>query len=472
MAQRDEARQWALEEFGGADLGDARRSRRLTGLVCRMVSSPAGRVTRVVHTSAERQGAYDFLSNEAVEAAQLDEARAQACADRCCAGLTNRKRRVLVILDQSSLGVTDHRKTKDFGVVGSYRNGGRGLSTLTALATDEWGAPYGILGQRYWARPTVKPPRSRTHWRRTEDKETHHVLALIESVAKRFAEEPRIHLCFVGDRGYDAGPVLAMAAETGQEFVIRACWDRRLETASDGRLYLRQQLKRAPVLGTVELEVAAGYKRVARTAKLRVSAASVTLRLNDPYHKKQRALQVQAIWVHEVGKTPDGESRLDWILLTNRRATTIAQANATIALYRQRWRIEDFHRSWKSGSCNVEDSRLHTASALTKWAILLASVASRIERIKHLSRENPDAPATVEFSDAEIRAIIWLKRQRKKRTETISDATPSLSLAVRWLAEIGGYTGYGGPPGVATIGRGYDRISLLAEYMQGEQTNS
>jgi hypothetical protein len=99
-------------------------------------------------------------------------------------------------------------------------------------------------------------------------------------------------------------------------------------------------------------------------------------------------------------------------------------------------------------------------------------VASRIERIKHLSREKPDAPATVEFSDAEIRAIIWLKRQQKKRTETISDATPSLGVAVRWLAEIGGYTGYGGPPGVITIGRGYDRMLPLAQYMQREVTNS
>jgi hypothetical protein len=372
----------------------------------------------------------------------------------------------LVILDQSSIGVPDHLGTKDLGAVGSYRNGGRGLSTLTALATDESGTPYGILGQHYWARPTVKPPRSRTHWRKTANKETQHVLDLIDRTSHAFVDEPRMRLCFVGDRGYDAGPVLAKLAEDRHEFIIRACWNRRLKTDCGQRSYLRKQVKRARVLGTVRLDVPAAYRRKAREARLSIRSARVSLELVDRYHKKTRTLELMAIWVRETRTVPRGEQPLDWMLLTNRPAATLEQAAATVDLYRHRWRIEEFHKTWKSGGCHVEDSRLHTAEGLAKWAILLASVAARIERLKRLSRENPDAPATVELSDGEIRALIWLKRQRKKRTETIPNTTPCLRDAVRWMAEIGGYTGYGGPPGVATIGRGYDRISLLAEYLQ------
>ena len=464
MAKQSDAWKWAFEEFGSADLGDARRVRRLTHVVRRVVAAPAGRVTRVVASSAERQGAYDLLANEAVSAEELDIARSRACRERCRPAV-GEKRRILVLIDQSSIGVPDHRDTKDLGCVGNYRNNGRGLSTLTALAADDSGTPYGILGQRYWARPKVKPPRSRTHWRKTEQKETQHVLDLTEGIITTFADEPRVHLCFIGDRGYDAGPVLSKLVESGQEFIIRSCWDRRLASEGEQRVYLRQRLKQARVLGTISLDVTAGPRRKARTAKLSVRAAVVPVELVDRYHKKTRTLELTVVWVHETRTVPVGEKPLDWALLTNRRATTLDDAKATVDLYRHRWRIEEFHRTWKSGGCNVEDSRLHTANGLAKWATLLASVAARIERLKRLSRESPDAPATIELSDGEIRAIIWLKRQRKKKTETIPDTTPSLGDAVRWLAEIGGYTGYGGPPGVATIGRGYDRISLLAEYL-------
>lgn len=467
-----DSRKWTFEEFGSAKLGDQRRRLRLTRVVRSVAAAPAGRVTQVVTTSAERQGTYDLLANREVTKEALDEARSCACVARCCAGLRDQQRRVLVVLDQSSIATPDHRGTKDFGVVGSYRNGGRGLSVLTALAMDEFGTPYGIVGQRYWARPTTKPPRLRTHSRKTENKETQHALELVGRAIEAFNHEPRVRPCFIGDRGYDAGPLLTRLAQSGVEFIIRSCWNRRLTRIDGDRTYLRAELQRAPVLGTIRLDVAAGYRRKARAAQLSVRSAAVDIELVDRYAKKTRSLRVNAIWVHEVRTVPRGEKPLDWVLLTNLPVATMAQVQTVIALYCRRWGIEEFHKTWKSGACNVEDSRLHSAEALAKWAIILASVAVRIERLKRLSRETPDAPATVELSDGEIRAIIWLKRRRKKRTETIPKSTPSLRDAVRWMAEIGGYTGYGGPPGIQTIGRGYDRISLLAEYMEGAGAKS
>src|SRR5687768_6388892 len=239
MDADSDARKWTFEEFGSADLGDARRQRRLTSLVRRVVAAPAGRITRVVTTSADRQGAYDLLANDAVLARELDDSRSRGCVERCRAGVTEKGRRVVVIIDQSSIGVPDHRGTKDLGVVGNYRNGGRGLSTLTALAVNESGTSYGILGQSYWARPRTRPARLRTHWRKTEDKETQHVLDLLDRVTHPFVDDPRIRLCVVGDRGYDAGPVLTKLAESGHEFIIRASWNRRLATGGGARAYLR-----------------------------------------------------------------------------------------------------------------------------------------------------------------------------------------------------------------------------------------
>src|SRR5262249_41797403 len=156
-------------------------------------------------------------------------------------------------------------------------------------------------------------------------------------------DEPRVRLCFVGDRGYDAGPLLAQVAGAQQEFIVRACWNRRLATEGE-RTYLRQRLKRARVLGTVQLDVAAGYLRQMRTARLIVRAEVVSLSLVDRYCKKASTLDVTAIWVREEGTVPRGEKPLDWMLLTNRPARTLEQARATVSLYRHRWRIEEFHK--------------------------------------------------------------------------------------------------------------------------------
>jgi hypothetical protein len=135
--------------------------------------------------------------------------------------------------------------------------------------------------------------------------------------------------------------------------------------------------------------------------------------------------------------------------------------------YTQRWRIEDFHRAWKRGICNVEDTRLRARAHVIKWASVLAAVAVRAERLKHLSREQPARPASDELSKIEIDALLLLKRRNRKRTEVIPDTIPDLETATRWIAELGGYTGKssGGPPGATTIARGLERLQMAVDVL-------
>src|SRR5262249_7962966 len=158
--------------------------------------------------------------------------------------------------------------------------------------------------------------------------------------------------------GYDVGAVLAKLAELEQDFIVRACWNRRVASRYRDRVYLRDQLRRAPVVGSLRLDVPADYKRQGRKALLRVRSAVVQLELVDRYHKKTRVQTVNGVWVREERTAPRGEKPLDWMLLTNRPAKTLAQAMAIVSDYRHRWRIEEFHKTWKSDACNVEDSRL------------------------------------------------------------------------------------------------------------------
>jgi hypothetical protein len=147
---------------------------------------------------------------------------------------------------------------------------------------------------------------------------------------------------------------------------------------------------------------------------------------------------------------------------------TIQDMKAVVAGYTQRWRIEDFHRAWKGGLCNVESSQLRAGEHVMKWATVLAAVAIRAERIKHLSREQPHVPASTELSLREVEALILLKRRYKKQNEEIGDEVPDLQTATRWIAELGGYTGKasGGPPGATTIARGLAQLHVAAETLE------
>jgi hypothetical protein len=163
---------------------------------------------------------------------------------------------------------------------------------------------------------------------------------------------------------------------------------------------------------------------------------------------------------------------LDWLLLTNATVQTFEEAQYIIWGYTQRWRIEEFHKTWKTGSCEVEQTQLRSQRAVCVWATILAAVAVRVERLKFLSRTVPEQPASVELKPHEIRALILLKR--RKRTEVIPDTMPTLGQATLWIAQLGGYMRQsdGSPPGSITIHRGLNELRVAARLLkalEGEQ---
>ena len=98
--------------------------------------------------------------------------------------------------------------------------------------------------------------------------------------------------------------------------------------------------------------------------------------------------------------------------------------------------------------------------SIKRWATILAAVSARIERLKQLSRAQPDLDALEEFSRAEIDAAIMLTETKKHQR---GDAL-NLQQAVRLVAMVGGYMGRkgDGPPGSITLRRGLERIAPAA----------
>ena len=89
------------------------------------------------------------------------------------------------------------------------------------------------------------------------------------------------------------------------------------------------------------------------------------------------------------------------------------------------------------------------------------AVAVRIERLKYLSRSEPDLPASVEFLPIEIEAMKLEREMRAEGKRIKLPDMPTLAQATHWIAELGGWIGKrNGPPGSITLARGLDRLSI------------
>jgi len=458
IASRQEAREWAHEEFGHAQLGDARRTLRLVRMAAEAARHPGGTVLEVFRTHAERQGAYDFLANPHIRESDILDAMAIATAGRC-----EGRPFVFVVVDGTSLRLTDRKYAKDFGAVGTTTQGARGIKVVHSYAVSSDGVPLGIVDQQWWNRvPQMK--RNDCRRRVVEEKETRYWLRTIESSNERLSGA-NTRLWFQVDREGDRYATLKALHNTGQWFTVRSTYGSRFVQRGRRKESLAEILEKAQSRGTYRLSVPSRDNREGRIAKLRIRTASVVLSMFERPTRERYQLPVNVVDVHEIGTTPHGEEPIHWRLLTNHTIDTDEDVALVLQGYTQRWRIEDLHRTWKSGACRVEDTQLRSTRRVIKWAMIMAATATRIERIKHFARTEPSKPASVEFTPHEIAATLLMKRKYKKRTEVIPESMPTIEQFTIWLAELGGYTGKssGGPPGSVTIKRGLDFILPIAE---------
>lgn len=447
---------WANDEFASARLGNKLRTERLVAISASALRNPAGLVTEVFPDAGPREGAYKFLENEAVSIGEITAAACRAAGSRA-AGMPY----VFVPVDGSSLSLREYEGEAERGVgtVGAHNKGGAGVLVMNAVAIDPLGSPLGMFDQQWWTRRGKSSTVDSRH-RKLEDKETKHWLAAIDTGARQWAKtNPATRLWFQLDRGGDFHQVLTWAHASPHWITVRAAYDRR--TNDEETKYLWATLEAAPLAGKKWVELPATKKRKARVAVLELRYAPVSLRLRDRRTNKVSTANLWALLAREAGTPADGSDRLEWILLTNHEIRSKADAERVLFGYTQRWRIEQFHRVWKS-VCKVEQTQLRDIVHIERWAVILASVAMRLLRLTYLARNAPDTNAGVELSRVEIAALILHKG---KRTHKLGDEI-SIGLATRWIAEWGGYVGErasGGPPGTTVLARGLRRLEYAAE---------
>lgn len=440
----ESAAAWATTVFGHADLGDWRRTCRGVAMAAQLAQQPAGRITEAFGEPAAREAAYRFVENDRFSAADLGAAMFQASAQQA-----SLYPEVLIPVDGVTFTIA--YGGRGFGPV-SGKQHAQGAHAMTALALSPEGVPLGVLGQVFWTRSSKHSPAYAKDRRAIAKRETGHWLTAITQAREalhRHAPSTRPWLQL--DRGGDCADVLLHAIGADADVTVRACYDR---VVTGGKLW--GKAARGTYLGSYPLRITKPGQRP-RMATIHVRARLVELHLRPGGLPRKRLVR-QHMWVVEARELRRAGVR--WRLLTTKPADTLAQARRVITAYTRRWRIEEFHLAWKSGACGIEQSWLRHREHFYKWATLTGAVAARLERIKLLSRAEPDRSALEEFSRDEIDAAIALRKPKG----VVPGATPTLGEVTRWIADIGGYTGKssGGPPGIRVLSRGFDRVEAAA----------
>lgn len=455
MTDASTALTWAQQRFDTFSTRDPRRRTRLVQMAAAVLDHPAGRVTRVFRRAADQQGAYDWLAHPAADARALARCEALATVHAC-----RHDAYAWVAVDMTDLHVVDHHAAKGTGRLGTRKHPTRGFFVTTAFVVRADESTAGVVAQTYWARPEG-PPAAR-YGRALDDKETRfwgRTLAL--TVARFGTGAPGCRPWFLADRGADFAEFILDHLRAGWLWTVRAKSDRRVIDPEHARLWALVSAQ--PVLGwaTVADEDSTREPRH-RQARVEVRATPVTLELRTRLDRRLWATPIWAVSITEPNP-PAGVEALSWLLLTSYPCEDFSDAMLVAQGYGRRTRIEEYHRVWKSGGCDVEAQQLRSASTIEKWSRLLSSVTVRLLQLRDESRLHPAVSAAEWFTPLEIEATVLLRQPR----DHTPAAPPTLGRMVRWIADLGGYTGRssGGPPGITVIGRGWERVEVAVEVL-------
>jgi len=368
---------------------------------------------------------------------------------------------VLAVQDTTTLNYTAHPGTAGLGPINTKSDQAVGLILHDTMAFSSEGTPLGLLDVQCWARdPEEAGKKAKRKELPIEQKESVKWLRSYRALAEVQQLCPHTTLVSVGDREADLHELFHEAQQTpsGPKLLVRAerTRQRQVEAAeAEAHEYLWEKMPAEPVAGHQEVHIPRNGARAARTAKLEVRSASVTLR--PPKDKELADVPMWAVYAREVDSPPEVTSPLQWMLLTTVAVSSFAQAVERLRWYALRWGIEVYHRVIKSG-CRIEDRQLNSADRIESCLAIDLVVAWRIYWLTKQSRETPDIPCDVVLNEDE-----WKVLYASVRDEPPPSEPPSLRDAVRMIAKLGGFLGRksDGDPGTTTLWRGLVRLANI-----------
>lgn len=401
---------FAKDQFGAADLGDARLNRRLVRVAEQLVAHPNDTFPKKFHDPADLQGFYRLMKHKRVTHASLLAPHVATTLERMRAtpGV------VLCLHDTTVLDYSGLMSIAELGQVGD--GNGRGLYCHNCLAVVASSREVlGLAGQVLHRRRKVPKGERREVRQKNPQRESR----LWKTLSKSIPAAPAGQLWVdIADRGADITEFLDYEEEAGKKYVVRSQHNRWITREIAGQteeIKLHDLARSLPEAGRRAIEVQAKEGQPARTAQVSVSWQQVTIQPPRQRRGEERGVPL-TVWVVRVWEAdpPKGVAALEWILLTNVAVLTLADAFERIDWYGLRWIIEEYHKAQKSG-CAIESMQFSNIDRLEPAIALLSVIAVMLLTLRDQSR----APDAKERPATECVPVLWVRMLSAWRHKTV-----------------------------------------------------
>src|SRR4051812_43705165 len=444
----DEVQRWATKQWGTVDLGDQRRNKRAVRLGEKLAAFPDGSLPEQTRSWGELKAAYRLLGQEEVTFECLSTPHWLNTRQEAS---TREGGVVLFIQDGSDLDFSTQRSKEGLGPLGNKEAYALGLLLHSCLAVlPEGGEILGLAHQKVWARQKEQvyrgnETRAQRYRRRTE----YDVWA--ESLEAIGPVPDDTTWVSVGDRGSDVFSHLRRAHALGWDCLLRVGQDRRIkETEAGGTGHLFDLLRSLPGRTETEVVVRGRAGKPKRTASLKVNWTPVEILPPRNRPEERDAEPIQG-WCVRAWEEEECKEALEWMLFCTLAVTEADSALEKVRWYTQRWLIEEYHKSLKTG-CRIERRQLRSAAGIKRLLGFLGIVAVRLLQLRETSRSTPDIPAIEAVPELMVKLVAG-------RLEVSED---SMSFGEFWrnVARIGGFIGRksDGDPGWQTLWKGWVRV--------------
>jgi len=442
------ADQWALSQFGVAQLGDKRRNVRLVKIAQKLASTSSGTLPQAFPLWPDLKAAYRFLDGGGATFENIVQPHIEKTRDIC-----RQPGEYLLIEDNTVLDYSSHRRTQNLGVIGN--GSGRGFDLHSALALKVQGANaqgdiqaelVGLFDQQ--CRTPRPAPKGET---RAQSMKRPRKSNMWSAGLKSAGAPPEgSRWIYIADRESDYYAPMNNCRLHGVDFIVRCAHDRRVAQSDE---HLSEALAQAAALGRSTLELRARPGCPARTAVVEIRS----LRVNFQGPRHLAALENTGVVEVREMAPPQGVEPLRWVLLTSLACATLQEALCVSGRYACRWWIEEYHKALKSGT-GVEKSQLEMAHRLESLIAVLSVVAVRLLCTKFLARSRPQSNESAQNFGPQALELLELKVGKPEAGWTNQAVLTA-------IARMGGYIGRrsDGPPGWLTIWRGWQRLIWMLE---------
>lgn len=440
--------------FAGC-FGDERLARRAQSLAGKITAGETSVVRQLASGRAETVAFGRFLDNEAVTTSEIFTAAGAETGQRAAG------RRVLAIQDTTALSFP-RRSGGGLGPGGDGKVPGIFLHPVLALEADS-GVALGLAAGAVWTRAPgkVTPHRERD----IEDRESWRWIELGQAAKAALAQAR--HVTLIADRESDIYEEWALLPEPGFDLLTRACRDRKL--ADGAKMFAT--VRSWDAAACYVFGIVARKDRPARSARMdvRFGAVEIAKPKSCKTRDMPKTVTLRMVEVAEVG-TPAGQEPVLWRLLTTAPVTSVEQAMAVVALYQQRWRIEEYNRTLKKSGIDLEGAMVEGVHALQNLVAMGAVAGVAVMQLVEGRDAGAERPAA-EVIDAteEAFAACLCPTLEGKTAKQKNPAKPGSLAWIAWIvARLGGWSGYTtyGAAGPKTMAHGWQKFKAMAQGWQ------